>query len=340
MPLLRPPVRELQRGTVGNRCRHRRNLELDAVPLGRKSGTLLSVSDRAVTACGARLLERRLSAPSRDLDVIRQRQDETATLFDNVMLREDLRTALRDYLDLDRALSRLVLERGGPRDLGMIGRAIAAAERVAGLLQGALADYAPALTALGDLATLLDDALVAEPPLLARDGGFVATGYSEELDDLRKLRDEGRGVIAGMQATYAELAGVTTLKIKHNNVLGYFIETTATHAEKMLGAPLSETFIHRQTTANAVRFTTVELSELETKILSAGADATAIEMGIFGKLRDEILAKAEALSALSDAVAAIDVAASQADLASRSGGRARADRGPRIRNRGRAPPRS
>ena len=319
LPLLRPPVRELQRGTVEIDAATRRNLELTRSLSGEKSGTLLSVIDRSVTACGARLLERRLSAPSRDLDVIRQRQDETGTLFDHGMLRKDLRTALRDYPDLDRALSRLALERGGPRDLGMIGRAIAAAERVAGLLQGALADYAPALTALGDLATLLDDALVAEPPLLARDGGFVATGYSEELDELRKLRDEGRGVVASMQATYAELARVTTLKIKHNNVLGYFIETTTTHAEKMLGAPLSETFIHRQTTANAVRFTTVELSELETKVLSAGADATAIELGVFGELRNKILAQAEALGALSDAMAAIDVAASQADLAARSG---------------------
>ena len=120
------------------------------------------------------------------------------------------------------------------------------------------------------LIDLLDDALIAEPPLLVRDGGFIAQGYREELDEVRKLRDEGRSVVAGMQAQFVTDTGISTLKIKHNNVLGYFIETTATHAEKMLSAPLSETFIHRQTTANQVRFTTVELSELETKILNAG----------------------------------------------------------------------
>ena len=121
-----------------------------------------------------------------------------------------------------------------------------------------------------DLLDLLDQALVAEPPLLARDGGFIAPGYDEDLDEARQLRDEGRGVIAAMQAQYAEHTGISSLKVKHNNVLGYFIETTATHAEKMLNPPLSETYIHRQTTANAVRFTTVALSDMETKILNAG----------------------------------------------------------------------
>ena len=319
LPILRAPVREEQSQAVEIDTATRRSLELTRSMSGEKSGTLLSVIDKTLTAPGARLLEQRLSSPSRIISVIRQRQDETETLVENARLREDLRDALKSCPDLDRALSRLALERGGPRDLTSIGRAILAGETAAGLLpEGPLRDYALPLSSLSELAELLEMSLVAEPPLLARDGGFVATGYKPELDEARKLRDDGRSVIAAMQAEYAELSGVTSLKIKHNNVLGYFIETTSTHAQKMLAAPLSETFIHRQTTANAVRFTTVELSELESKVLAAGQDAIAMELAIFAELREAVLAKAEALGAFSDAVAALDVASTQADVAVRS----------------------
>ena len=120
-------------------------------------------------------------------------------------------------------------------------------------------------------------------------GGFIAPGHDDDLDAARKLRDEGRGVIATLQADYITDTGVQSLKIKHNNVLGYFIETTATHAQKMLSPPLSERFIHRQTTANAVRFTTLDLSDLETRILNAGTRALEIEMALFRRLREVVL---------------------------------------------------
>ncbi|SPF79342.1 DNA mismatch repair protein MutS [Pseudoprimorskyibacter insulae] len=163
------------------------------------------------------------------------------------------------------------------------------------------------------LLDLLDTALVADPPLLARDGGFIAPGFDEELDECRTLRDEGRGVIARMQQEYATETGVNSLKIKHNNVLGYFIETTATHADTMFG--MGERFIHRQTTANQVRFTTVELSELETKILNAGGRAIEIEKTIFEQLRQAILASAPAVSQTALALAEFDLSAALADLA-------------------------
>ena len=142
----------------------------------------------------------------------------------------------------------------------------------------------------------LDTALVAEPPLLARDGGFIAPGHDADLDEARRLRDEGRSVIAAMQAEYAEATGIASLKIKHNNVLGYFIEVTSTHAQKMLAPPLSDRFIHRQTTANQVRFTTVELSEMETRILNAGGQALEIEKRLFEGLRAQVLDAAAKLS--------------------------------------------
>jgi DNA mismatch repair protein MutS len=156
---------------------------------------------------------------------------------------------------------------------------------------------------------------VAEPPLLARDGGFVAEGFDSDLDDTRRLRDEGRAVIAGMQADYSTLTGISSLKIKHNNVLGYFVDVTSTHAEKMLSQPLSDTFIHRQTTAGQVRFATVALSEMETKILNAGNRALEIEVQHFSELCAAVLAQAGPIATASKAVADIDVAVALADLA-------------------------
>ena len=266
LPLLRPPVKDNMSGLMQIDAATRRNLELTHAMSGGRSGSLLAVVDRTVTPAGARLLERRLSSPSRDLDTIQDRLDAIDWSMTSPTS-HDLRDALRKVPDLDRALSRLGLDRGGPRDLAAVRNALEQAQVLADFLQeaelpSALSQSRDLLTGHDDLSQLLDAALVAEPPLLARDGGFVAPEYDSALDEARKLRDEGRGVIAAMQAEYSELAGITALKIKHNNVLGYFIETTATHADKMMSAPLSETFIHRQTTANQVRFTTVELSEL------------------------------------------------------------------------------
>lgn len=265
------------------------------------------------------MLERRLSSPSCRLDVIRGRQEAVGWALENWGLARDLRDHLRGAHDLDRALSRLALERGGPRDLAAVRNTLGVAEVVARALPERLPvvlDEARAgLFGLEGLRGLLERALVAEPPLLARDGGFVAAGFDAELDECRRLRDEGRGVIAGMQAEYAEAAGVPSLKIKHNNVLGYFIETTDTHAGRMMAPPLSEVFIHRQTTANLLRFTTVELSSLETRILNAGGQAIEIEKRLYSSLREAVLAEAGVLGGLARALAEIDLAVALAELA-------------------------
>ena len=274
LPLLRPPQKESSGGTMQIDAATRRNLELTQSLSGGRKDTLLSVIDRSVTAGGGRLLERRLSSPSRDLSTIQARLDAVNWFFNNTRITEELRNTLRKVPDLDRALSRISLERGGPRDIAAIRNGLEQAEAIQSTempdASDLIAKSISSLVGHDILINFLNDALVAEPPLLARDGGFVASGYDAELDETRALRDEGRSVIASMQMNYAETSGINSLKIKHNNVLGYFIETTATHAEKMLTAPLNETFIHRQTTANQVRFTTVELSEIETKILNAG----------------------------------------------------------------------
>ena len=200
-----------------------------------------------------------------------------------------MRELLRRTPDLERALSRLALDRGGPRDLAAIRDGLAQAGRLGAALAGELPEVLAAARAATEgheaLAARLEAALVAEPPVLVRDGGLVAAGHDAELDATRRLRDEGRGVIAELQAEYVRRAGIGALKIRHNNVLGYFIETPATHAERMLKPPLAELFVHRQTTANALRFTTLALAEIETKILNAGGLALEIERRIFERLR-------------------------------------------------------
>lgn len=318
LPLLRVPVHENPGGTMQIDAATRRNLELTQALSGGREGSLLAAVDRTVTAAGARLLERRLSAPSRDLSVILARQEAVGFLLAAGSLREGLRSALRRVPDMDRALSRLALDRGGPRDLAAIRAGLSEAERIAGLLGEApdlLAEAARSLTGHGALVALLDLAVVAEPPLLTRDGGFIATGYDGELDETRALRDEGRSVIGRMQAEYVALSGVQSLKIKHNNVLGYFIETTTTHAERMFSSPLNETFIHRQTTANQVRFTTLPLNELESRILNAGNRALEIEKRHYEALRAATLDASGKIGAAARGLAELDLAAAFADLA-------------------------
>lgn len=318
MPLLAAPVREAAGSAMQIDPATRRNLELVQALSGGREGSLLACIDLTVTAAGARLLERRLSSPACDLPEIGARLAAVDWLHAGDALRGDLRATLRSVPDMDRALSRLALDRGGPRDLGAIRAALAGAARLAARLGGdlpdALAHAATALTGHEALTTRLEGALTADLPLLTRDGGFVAPGVDPDLDAARELRDQGRGVIARMQGEYAELAGIPSLKIKHNNVLGYFIETTATHAERMLAAPLSDTFRHRQTTANQLRFTTADLSELETRILNAAGHALGIERRIFETLRAEVLDAAPALQACARALAEIDLHAALADL--------------------------
>lgn len=319
LPLLRPPVREAMGGTMQIDAATRRNLELTASLSGGREGSLLAAIDRTVTAAGARLLERRLSSPSRDLPTIHARLAAVRALVGDTGLCAALRDSLRKCPDIDRALSRLGLDRGGPRDLAAIRNGLAQAGDVAGLLGDdlpqTLTGARAALTGHDELCDLLDRALVAEPPLLVRDGGFIATGFDEGLDEARTLRDEGRGVIARMQAGFVEETGISSLKIKHNNVLGYFIEVTATHAERMLSPPLSDTFIHRQTTANALRFTTVELSALETRILNAGNRALEIEKRLYDSLKTAVLNHAGPAGQAAAALAEIDLATGLADLA-------------------------
>jgi DNA mismatch repair protein MutS len=321
-PPLSPPVRERQGATLAIDQATRSNLELVRTLSGERRGSLLAAIDRSVTPAGSRLLAQRLSAPLTDPQAIGRRHDSVKFFVTQAATRSDLRAQLKAAPDLARALARLVVGRGGPRDLAAVRDGILAAAALAGGLEQAPSipdELAQATKALRSpepaLAEKLAAALADELPYLKRDGGFVREGYDGGLDEARALRDESRRVIAALQARYAELTAVRTLKVRHNNVLGYFVEVTAQHGERLLAAPLNATFIHRQTLAGQVRFSTTELGELEAKIASAAERALGIELAAFDDLAACVTAAAPAIRAAAEALAVLDVAGALAEIA-------------------------
>ena len=321
-PPLGAPERESAASTLFIDPATRANLELVKTLSGERDGSLLHALNRTVTGGGARMLAERLMSPLTDSDKINARLDAVAYLIDDVSLCDDLRDALKHVADMPRALSRLALERGGPRDLGAIRQGLASAEKIATILDGGLLpdELATALKDLkalpGGLEAMLGSMLADDLPLLKRDGGFLRDGANPELDEVRALRDQSRRVIAGLQLKYADETCIKSLKIKHNNVLGYFIEVTAGNADVMMATDEAKArFIHRQTMAGAMRFTTTELADLESRIANAAAQALTMELEAFARMVEAVVQQAEAIKAGAFALAVIDVASSLAYLA-------------------------
>jgi DNA mismatch repair protein MutS len=321
-PPLSPPLRESAGASMAIDQATRANLELMRTLGGDRRGSLLDAIDRTVSAAGARLLAQRLSAPLTDSAQIAIRLDAVAAFVGDTAARTDTRARLQAAPDLARALSRLAVSRGGPRDLAAIRDGMLAAADLArglGAIKEAPAEIAEAMTMCrrpdGMLAAELSAALAADLPAFKRDGGFVREGYEPVLDETRALRDESRRVIAALQARYAQETGVRILKIKHNNVLGYFVEVTAQHGERLMSAPFNGVFIHRQTLAGQVRFTTTELGELEAKIASAAERALGLELEIFERLTANVIAESANIKDCAEALARLDVASALAQLA-------------------------
>ncbi len=321
-PPLSPPVREAAGATLAIDSATRANLELIRTLAGERRGSLLAAVDRTVTAAGSRLLAQRLSAPLTDPLAIARRHDAVAALLVDTPARGAMREELRAAPDLARALVRLALGRGGPRDLAGIRDGLVAAAALGRALAARtespdeIAAAAAALCAPpGEIAPELAAALADELPALKRDGGFVRAGYEAALDEARALRDDSRRVVAALQARYAEDTGIRALKIRHNNVLGYFVEVTAQHGDKLMAAPLNQTFIHRQTLAGQVRFTSTELGALEAKIASATDRALALELDIFDRLSARVTEASVTIKAAAEALAVLDVTAGLAALA-------------------------
>lgn len=320
LPRLDAPRKQLVQSIMAIDPATRTNLELTRTLSGERKGSLLSVIDLTQTAAGARLLLSHLTSPLTSPSAINARLDAVSFLLKDEKTRDTTRGLLRACPDLERALSRLCLGRGCPRDLLVIAAGLAAARNVKLLLNelpGSLPAHLELLkTELGvheELVHILHRAIDPEAGLLARDGNFIRSGYHGALDEFRTLRDEGKRLILGLQSKYQGETGVSSLKVKFNNVLGYFIEMTATHEKKAL-----DSFIHRQTLANNVRYTTVELSELERKIGEAADKAVKLELELFTALVEKIQFSASSITLAARALAGIDVSAAFAQLAIRN----------------------
>ena len=329
LPALSPPRRAGEADVMAIDPATRASLEIDRSQSGGRDGSLLAAIDRTMTPGGARMLAARLSRPLLDPERIDRRLDAVAWWLERRSVREDARRRLKGSPDMARALSRLALGRGGPRDLGALASGIDAGGELAGLLRGAAEplDGAPAeiVEAAGALDAeshhdlfafrhALARGLGPDLPSLARDGGFVADGVRPELDQARALRDDSRRVVAALEMQLQNESGVQ-LRIRHNAVLGYFVEATAKQAEPLFQAPLNAVFIHRQTLANQVRFTTVELAELDAKIAQAGERALAIELETFEAWREQARGLAGEIQSAAEAMAVLDVSAALAEWA-------------------------
>jgi DNA mismatch repair protein MutS len=324
-PVLRAPRQSGSAAVLVIDAATRGSLELLRSISGEKASSLLGAIDRTVTGAGARELAARLASPLRDLAIINARLDAVGYLIDEDALRDDLRAALRRAPDLARAMSRLAFQRGGPRDLGAVRDALMAARNCAVLLAkkaskiGLPAELQTCCARLApgdlDLLRALDGALAEELPAFRRDGGFVRTGYSPDIDDARRLREDSRQVMAALEARYVEATGVKTLKIRHNNILGYYIEVTANTAKPLQSPPHSDVFRHRQTMSTAMRFTTDELVEIEGRIASSGERAVNLEQDVFNALADAIAKAEPVLGTLAAALGDLDCACSLAEIA-------------------------
>ena len=327
IPHFRQPRQELPSAVLLIDPATRANLELTRGANGDKRGSLLAVIDMSVSAAGSRCLAARLSNPLLDVKAIAARLDQVALFTEDRRLREDVRRALGLMPDLERALGRIMVARGGPRDLAAIRDSLIAASSLAsGLsshqsiagLPARIEEIQQTLAASdGYIVGELSQALTEDLPLLPRDGGFIRAGYAADLDENRALRDETRQVVAGLQARYAEQTGIKALKVRHNNVLGYFIEVPATAATALITPEQASTFIHRQTVAGAMRFVTTELASLDQRIAAAADRAIAIEQEIFARLVAMVSARRAQLSQIAEAAAELDCTSGLAELAER-----------------------
>lgn len=326
IPHLKAPQKISLSGVVHIDPAARQNLELTRTLTGERKGSLLDTIDRTITGAGARLFSMHLSAPLTDLPTINSRLDEVECFLNAPEIRKNIRELLSHVPDIERGLSRLSLGRGGPRDLIALANGLKAASSIRTHLiksDATISDFAEKLHmegSLNDYVDTLSRALVEDAPIFSRDGGFIRQGYDAHLDSLKQMRDKSRNLIAALQSRYANDTGVSSLKIRHNNILGYFVEVTSSHGSTLMGGndntPSEDNpFIHRQTMANAVRFTTVELSELERDISSAADKALALELSIFDIFVLQVNERANVISSIATALARIDVATSMAELA-------------------------
>ena len=321
--LLDAPRRISRTAHMGIDAATRDSLELTRSVGGPAEGSLVAEIDRCQTAAGRRLLCEDIAAPLTDRAAIERRLALVAWLHEAALRREPVRTSLKQLPDVSRALARLSAGRGSPRDLALLRDGLAGATELRGELEmepdrpRLLDDLLPRLGGHGALVDRFRAALVESPPIDASKGGYIAEGYDAALDALRDAASNGRRAIAALEARYRDSTGIASLKIRHNAVLGYHVEVSAKHADRLM-APDSG-FTHRQTLAGVVRFNSPELHDEASRVIEAGAHALAAEAAHAEELTKLAVAAAPQITATADAIARIDVAASHAHRAAESG---------------------
>lgn len=322
LPFLLPPVPRANDAAMAMDQATRASLEILEAQGGSggsgRAGSLIATIDRCTSGAGARLLAQDLSAPLASRSAIIARLSLVQFYFADPLLRADLRDKMRSIPDIERALGRLVVGRGSPRDLGQICDGLKQSQAIQDLHQKTASDHPallkmllPDLSGHGALTDLLSRALIASPPTERTNGGFIAAGYDAALDELREMSGNARKAIAAMEARYREETGVAALKIKHNGVLGYFIEVPAKHGDALMAE--NSGFTHRQTMANAMRFNSLSLHEEAARIAESGGRALAAEEAHFEELVSIVVTSAQKIAASAAALARVDVAAGQAE---------------------------
>ena len=295
----------------------RRNLELcETLREKNKRGSLLWVLDKTKTAMGARMLRRYLEQPLIEKEEIMQRLDAVEELKDNAITREELREYLNPVYDLERLISRISYQTANPRDLVAFKTSLSMLPHIKYIMKSLqsplLVQLQEEMDELADLFALVDTAIVDEPPISIRDGGFIKEGYNEEVDRLRHAKTEGKSWLAKLEAEEREKTGIKTMKVKYNKVFGYYLEVTNSYKDMV-----PDYYTRKQTLTNAERYITPELKELEETILGSEDKLTALEydlyVGVRGKIADEILR----IQKTAHAIAGVDVFASLALVAER-----------------------
>ena len=298
----------------------RKSLELLKTQSGEKNGSFFNAINQTLTSGGARLLLERLNGPSLDKLEINKRLDTVSNFVSENLLRKKVRDVLKLIPDIERSLTRLQFDRGGPRDLISIKTGCEKAYEISKLIsdhdftfpEKELNEISSNLTIDTSFIKELDLAISESPPLFARDGNFIKKGFSNELDEIKLIRDNSREKILSLQVKYINQTGVQSLKIKFNNVLGYHLEVRKNHETKLLE---QEEFIHRQGTAQASRFTTAELVSIESKLTDARSKSLNIELEIYESLVKNCLQRSEKLLSIFQGISSLDVAIGFAELA-------------------------
>ena len=293
----------------------RRNLELtETIRSKEKRGSLLWVLDKTKTSMGARCLRSYLERPLRDVGAINRRLGAVDALVGNTMVREEMILAMTGISDMERLIGRIVYGTAGGRDFASLRTSIerlgAVKEQLKAYTNGRLSELYYSLDTLDDVASMIRETLIDNPPFSVREGGFIRPGYNAECDRLHDILKNGKGFLASIEAREKEATGIRTLKIGYNKVFGYYIEVSNSFKEQV-----PDTYIRKQTLVNGERYITEELKSLEQEILTAGDRVNALEYELFSALRERVIAESERIQRTAAVIAELDTLCSLASVA-------------------------